>query len=98
MIVRELCNLGYARRRCPRFPSDAGPDAIRFAIKRDAGEFVAVYWVRERDHEPFDHGALEYSLEGRSFAPQPVNERLGQQAEAYLRSYLRRKAGGRRKQ
>src|SRR5262249_55283381 len=25
----RLCNLGYARGQCPRFPADGGPDAVR---------------------------------------------------------------------
>jgi hypothetical protein len=91
LALREFCNLGYARRRCPRFPAEAGPDAVRFSITHDAGEFITLYWVREQDHHPFDHGPLEFSTKEQLFTTTPAGERLGQQAHAYVRSYLRRR-------
>ena len=54
-------NLGYARGVCSRFPDDAGPDAIRFTVSHDDGDTLRLYYVAERDHHPFTHGALEYS-------------------------------------
>ena len=31
-VLRGSCNMGYARRRCPRIPPGDGPDAVRFAV------------------------------------------------------------------
>src|SRR5579884_712690 len=62
------CNLGYARGDCPRFPGDAGPDAIRFTISRDDGSALRMYYVAERDHHPFAHGPLEYATASASIA------------------------------
>lgn len=93
--LARLCNLGYARGCCPRFPADAGdagPDAVRFTISRDDGRSVAVYYVVERDHHPFAHGGLEFSRAAAAFMPPPAAETLHRQARAYVASYLRRKA------
>lgn len=99
--LRPLCNLGYARGQCARFPPDEGPDAVRFAVSRDDGAGLRIYCVVERDHHPFAHGPLEYSLaagEGgaglpacpawQAGRPAPL---LARQAQAYVESYLRRK-------
>lgn len=89
--IRSLCNLGYARGSCERFPCDAGPDAVRFAVSRDDGASVRIRYVVERDHHPFAQGPLEYSLAGETFIDPPAGEALGRQARAYVESYLRRK-------
>jgi hypothetical protein len=89
--LRDCCNLGYARGKCARFPDARGPDAIRFAITADSGDHVRVYWVREHQHEPFDHGPLEYSVQAGAFTAAPADAAVEHQAHAYLASYLRRK-------
>lgn len=90
--LRPLCNLGYARGNCPHFPPGAGPDAVRFTISRDDGHTVGIYYVVERDHHPFAHGRLEYSIESGVIAPPPPSEIVARQAQAYAESYRRRKA------
>jgi hypothetical protein len=91
--LERRCNLGYARGVCSRFPDDAGPDAIRFTISRDEGAVLRLYYVAERDHHPFAHGALEYSRAAVVVAPHPAgSETLDAQARAYAASYLRRKS------
>jgi hypothetical protein len=89
---RPLCNLGYARGRCDRFPADAGPDAVRFTIRHDDGALLRLYYVLERDHHPFAHGPLEFVTATASFARAPASQQLAYQARAYVASYLRRKA------
>jgi hypothetical protein len=91
-VLDPLCMLGYARSLCHRFPhDDPGADAVRFAISRDDGVSLQLYYVLERDHHPFAHGPLEYSLTARRFLQTPSGEILSRQAEAYVQSYLRRK-------
>jgi hypothetical protein len=91
--LRPLCNLGYARGICPRFPADDhGPDAARFTIHRDDGASLRLYYVLERNHQPFAHGALEYPLDRNGFNTAPAGMLTGRQALAYIASYLRRKA------
>ena len=89
-VLRPLCNLGYARGACPSFPSEEGPDAVRFTISRDAGDSIAIDYVVERDHHPFAHGKLEYSASSGSLADSP-GDILARQAAAYAESYRRRK-------
>ncbi len=90
-IVRCLCNLGYARGACSRFPLGDGPDAVRFTISGDDGVSLRLYYVVERDHHPFSHGPLEFSLARRAFIDPPTGEIVTRQASAYVESYLRRK-------
>lgn len=91
-ITRPLCNLGYARGLCDRFPAGDGPDAVRFTIAADTGASLRLYYVLERDHHPFAHGPLEYSPAARTFAAPSPEESLSAQARAYIASYFRRKA------
>jgi hypothetical protein len=91
--LSTVCNLGYARGACERFPVDAaGADAVRFTVARDNEVDVAVYYVMERDHHPFAHGGLEYSRATADFVSLPATANLHRQASAYVSSYLRRKA------
>jgi hypothetical protein len=48
---REICNCGYARGRCDRFPEGAA-DAIRFSMLEDG----RIIYIFERDHHPEHHG------------------------------------------
>jgi hypothetical protein len=91
-LLQTQCALGYARGVCPRFPADdTGPDAVRFSIEGDDGASLRLYYVLERDHLPFAHGPLEYSLHSGRFACALAPGIFSRQAEAYIQSYLRRK-------
>ena len=94
-LLHTLCHFGYARGRCPHFPmDDPGPDAVRFAITRAAGPALDLCFVLERDHHPFAHGSLSYSLAAGCFLSSAEGaappEMVARQAEAYVKSYLRR--------
>ncbi len=89
--LRPLCNMGYARGRCRRFPAGRVPDAVRFAVKADDGATIRIYYSVEMDHLPFAHGPMEYSLAGGALANPPEDPVLARQAVAYVESYLRRK-------
>jgi hypothetical protein len=90
MLV-PFCHLGYARGRCAHFPpSEGGPDAVRFTVDRESSAEISVYYVLERDHHPFTHGQLLYSLTRGGF-PEGRRDTLLHQAEAYVESYLRRR-------
>ena len=90
-MLQRLCNLGYARGTCARFPSGDGPDAVRFTVSLDHGSSLRIYYVMERDHLPFAHGPLEYSVAAGAFLNPLAGETASRQAEAYVESYLRRK-------
>jgi hypothetical protein len=89
---QSLCNLGYARGSCSHFPAADGPDAVRFTISQDDGASVRIYYVVERDHHPFAHGPLEYSVAAAGLNSPPSGEVMPRQACAYVESYLRRKS------
>ncbi|MCX6626067.1 MAG: hypothetical protein NTW28_00360 [Candidatus Solibacter sp.] len=84
------CNLGYARGESTRFPEGEGPDAVRFTISSHEVAAIGIYYVVERDHHPYAHGRLEYSLSAGALATTLETATLARQAEAYVESYLRR--------
>ncbi|HMD70574.1 MAG TPA: hypothetical protein VKF41_04485 [Bryobacteraceae bacterium] len=86
-----LCNLGYARQSCARFPADTVADAVRFAIARDDGHSLEIHFVLERGHHPLDHGQIGYHFETDAFQPPLPATAFAGQARAYAASYLRRK-------
>jgi len=90
--LQSYCNLGYARGKCDHFPSGHGPDAARFTITEDAGATLRLYYVLERDHEPFAHGPIAFCAASGQFTPPPEGELTARQARAYVESYMRRKA------
>lgn len=89
--IRQYCNLGYARRSCPRFPANGSADAVRFMVSGDADGLVRIQYAVERDHRPHQHGALEYDRRCHGFSAPPEGAVFHRQAEAYVESYLRRK-------
>lgn len=56
-ILRDLCNFGYARGRCPLFPpGSAEADAVRFHAGR---------YVLEKNYSPWRTGPVEMIEEAR---------------------------------
>jgi hypothetical protein len=87
----ELCNMGYARRRCPRYPQTDAGDATRFLIARDRDDLIRIEYVVERNHHPHAHGALEYGRALGDLTGSVEDTVLTRQALAYVTSYLRRR-------
>jgi hypothetical protein len=77
-IQRDICNSGYARGRCDRFPNDATADAVRFSIT-PAGRLI---YILEKDHAPVEHGEMDVACDPR--------EPLASQARAFVESYQTR--------
>ena len=95
-LLDLFCNLGYARGHCPRFPAGHGPDAVRFTIVADDGAALRLYYVLERDHRPFAHGPLEFSVAQNELTTPAEGALTAVQARAYAASYLRRRSESRR--
>src|SRR5579862_5854447 len=91
---RELCNCGYARGRCDRFPNDSAADAVRFSITGEEPGTIWLVYIVEKDHVPAEHGALEYRIPSGQLNGPHTSELLSRQAVAFLESYLRRRAVG----
>lgn len=90
---RELCNCGYARGRCDRFPGGNAADAVRFSVTDETAARLLVVYVMEKNYTPAEYGTLEYAVEEARLDGAHVGEILVQQARAFLESYLRRRAG-----
>jgi len=91
---RDLCNCGYARGRCDRFPGGSAPDAVRFSVTEDSPARLLVVYVVEKDHAPAAFGTLEYLVPDSHLGGAPISNVLQQQARAFLESYLIRRARG----
>jgi hypothetical protein len=87
-IQRDLCNCGYARGRCDRFPDDATADAVRFSVVSEAEGVLRIIWVVEREHVPVEHRELEYSVASGAFVEPPSSDIVLAQARAFVESYL----------
>ncbi len=91
-LQRELCNCGYARGRCERFPGGSAPDAVRFSVTDDSPSRLLVVYVVEKDHAPAGHGTIEYAVDDARLEGPSITDILVQQVRAFLESYLSRRA------
>ena len=89
--IREICNLGYGRSRCDRFPEASSRDAVRFNITQDAGELIRIQYVFEKDCWPEAHGVMECSASTGEVSEGPDDAVLKKQAGAFVASYARRR-------
>jgi hypothetical protein len=92
---REVCNCGYARGRCDRFPGDSPVDAVRFSITSETLAGLSLIYVVEKDHAPAQHGTLEYAVGDARLDGSGMSDVLMQQARAFLESYLSRRPNAR---
>lgn len=90
--LRALCNHGYARTRCDRFPASATADANRFSIAGDRDGAVELIYIRERDYGPLEHGPATYHVTDQAFTGLPDGDTaINAQARQFIASYLNRK-------
>ncbi|MEQ1886714.1 MAG: hypothetical protein ABL967_16750 [Bryobacteraceae bacterium] len=76
--LREMCNTGYPRGRCSRFPESAPADAVRFSNSLRQKDTVC--FVFEKDHCPVEHGEVGPATVGRDL--------LKRQARAFLDAHV----------
>ena len=89
----EPCNLGYAR-DCSRLPSERKWDAVRFAMVRESEARSLLTYVCEKDHQPAEHGTLEFQVDdGECLRPHP-DARIQKMAECFLAARREKKEGG----
>ncbi len=89
--VSSLCNMGYARGRCPCYPEGGAADAVRFSLAADRGGIISVRFAVERAYLPLAHGTLVFSRGTLKTAPPQEAPLVARQAEAYVESYLHRR-------
>jgi hypothetical protein len=83
----DLCNCGYARGRCDRFP-DGAADAVRFSALAEAGGRLKLIYILEKNHAPALSGTLDCLLDEGQLKSDP-SRLLTVQAQAFVQSYLR---------
>ena len=88
--VRQVCNHGYGRSCCERFPESGAADAVRFHISKHRGKLIRIQYIFEKDCWPKEHGVIEYS--GAAVSSGPADDILRKQAAAFLESYQRRRS------
>ncbi|HVB39506.1 MAG TPA: hypothetical protein VNE83_01300, partial [Terriglobales bacterium] len=88
--LKQWCNFGYAK-KCPWLPAEREADKNSFSIARDRDGMLLIYYVREVDHTPGEHGTLQYDLEQGQWVKTHPDAVLQKQAECYLASYQKRK-------
>ena len=89
-VMRSVCNCGYARGRCDRFPADARGDAVRFSVASEEDGRIRIQYILEKSCWPLVHDEMEFSIAERSFRSTPADPIVARQAEAFVESYLRR--------
>ncbi len=89
-FIKEYCNYGYAL-RCPRFPEDAPFHGFKYALIRDKGKTLTVYYILERERHSLDHGSIDYDVESGALVGIHDNDIVNQQVLAYAKAYLAKK-------
>ncbi len=77
----DLCNNGYARGACDRFPNDAACDAVRFHAITEGGG-VRVQFIAEKNWWPVAHGDPDQS----------GSDMIRRQAAVFVDNFRRRSA------
>jgi len=93
-----LCNLGYARDECPRFPAEARADQTRFSVASDTPPLMMIRVVQESAWRPLASVTLEFDLERQVWTTAHHDPIIQRQAEAYLEAYFRRRTAELRKE
>lgn len=88
-LLFEVCNTGYPRGRCPRFPVDAPAEAVRFHLAQGPG--LPILFVTERAGWPVAHGEFQYDSLTGLLEPDPGDPILAAQARAFALTCLRRR-------
>jgi hypothetical protein len=90
--LRRLCNLGYARGACSRFPATAeAPDAVRFSVARDRQDLIELIYIVEKDYGPVRHGPLVWETVAGNFTANIDSPALEAQARRFVESYVKRR-------
>jgi hypothetical protein len=84
----ELCNYGYARGICERFPAESTADAVRFSIVEEDALRLRIVYVLENEHAPAQFGTLEYGIGAGSVLTSCPDATLARQAEAFAQNHI----------
>jgi hypothetical protein len=83
-----LCNRGYARGNCERFPPSAPFDAVRFSALDEMAGSPRFVWILEQEHAPAQFGVFEYNASLKCPIAPGLPGAVDRQAEIFALSYL----------
>ena len=86
----RVCNHGYGRGSCPRFPTTESRSCARFDVRGASAEALELLLVEEQDHAPVRWQAHRYYFETERLEPDLGDRCIRAQALAFCRSYTRR--------
>lgn len=86
----QCCNQGYSLGRCAQFPAGGFGGALRYSVTSRTEDLLEVVWIEERDHAPFRHGGLHFTISTASLVETGLDAILAAQALAYCQSYVKR--------
>lgn len=84
-----VCNHGYARGNCERFPKEEPSIALRYSVLRCDGRELEVLCIAEENHVPVRSRRLHFSPDLNRLSEMDLDACLAAQAIAFSRSYLR---------
>jgi hypothetical protein len=86
----QCCNQGYSLGKCSQFPAAGFDGALRYSVTRHTADLLDVVWIEERDHAPFRHGDLHFTISKDCFLETGLDTLIAAQALAHCRSYMKR--------
>lgn len=102
-VLESLCNLGYAE-ACEWVPRERPWDAVRFSVVArtvdisrlrphvpDRSPAIQLFYVCEKNHQPGDHGLLEFNPRTSNWDRPHPDPRVQRMAECFLDSYLKKR-------
>ena len=86
----RLCNQGYPRGGCERFPSDETRSCLRYELLSRNENTLEVMIIAERDYAPVDWRVVRYSTATGAEEPEISDACMRAQLAAFCRAYLNR--------
>lgn len=84
--------VGGAQARSQRSPSNNGENNDPDGTRRLSNRIVQLRYVCERNHQPVEHGRLEFDAGGARWVQRHADERVQKMAECFLESHLAKRS------
>lgn len=84
----RLCNQGYPRGGCERFPSDETRSCLRYELLSRSEDIFEVMIIAERDYAPVEWRVVKYSFAAGTVEPEMSDACMRAQLAAFCRAYL----------
>lgn len=84
----QICNLGYAKGRCSRFPDDFPVSAVRFHVTAKTAQVLSVLVLEEADHWPYFSYPIKFLIAEGRLDPEIEDRCRRAQIFQFCRSFL----------